>query len=128
MGTLSVHTFFFMTGLLVCYLLLRELDRNKGRFNVLMFYIHRYLRYLGKHFLQSIPFISLKFVEVRLTPVYAIIVGFMATLVVYIGSGPYWPVVEFNSQSCRWNWWINLLYINNYITTGVFPGVMQLIF
>lgn len=45
MGTLAVDTFFLMSGLLVAYLLLRELERNKGRFNVVYFYIHRYLRY-----------------------------------------------------------------------------------
>lgn len=44
MATVAVDTFFLMSGLLVSYLLLRELDRNKGRFNVILFYVHRYLR------------------------------------------------------------------------------------
>lgn len=44
-ATVSVDTFFFMSGLLVCYLLLKELDRSKGKFNVGLFYLHRYLRY-----------------------------------------------------------------------------------
>ena len=43
-ATVVVDTFFMMSGLLVCYLLLRELERNNGRFNVPLFYIHRYLR------------------------------------------------------------------------------------
>lgn len=43
-GTLAVDTFLVMSGLLVAYSLLRELDRNKGRFNIGLFYIHRYLR------------------------------------------------------------------------------------
>lgn len=44
-GTVSVDTFFLMSGLLVSFLLLRELDRSKGKFNVALFYLHRYLRY-----------------------------------------------------------------------------------
>ena len=43
-ATVVVDTFFMMSGLLVCYLLLRELARNNGRCNVPLFYIHRYLR------------------------------------------------------------------------------------
>lgn len=43
-ATVSVDTFFVMSGLLVSYLLLRELDRNGGKFNVGLFYLHRYLR------------------------------------------------------------------------------------
>lgn len=43
-ATVSVDTFFFMSGLLVCYLLLKELDRTNGKFNVGLFYLHRYLR------------------------------------------------------------------------------------
>jgi peptidoglycan/LPS O-acetylase OafA/YrhL len=44
-ATVSVDTFFLMSGLLVSYLLLRELDRSGGKFNVALFYLHRYLRY-----------------------------------------------------------------------------------
>ena len=40
----SVDTFFFMSGLLVAYLSFGEMD--KGRFNLKMFYIHRYIRYV----------------------------------------------------------------------------------
>ena len=56
-ATVSVDTFFLMSGLLVAYLLLRELDRNKGRFNVPLFYIHRYLRLI----LASLKFCTFKF-------------------------------------------------------------------
>ncbi len=45
-ATVSVDTFFLMSGLLVSYLLLRELDRSGGKFNVALFYLHRYLRYI----------------------------------------------------------------------------------
>ncbi len=39
-----VDTFFLLSGLLVAYGLVRELDLNSGRFNVPLFYLHRYLR------------------------------------------------------------------------------------
>lgn len=43
-GYLSVDSFFFLSGLLVAYLTFKEIDRVKGRFNVIMFYLHRYIR------------------------------------------------------------------------------------
>lgn len=43
-GTVSVDTFLLMSGLLVSFLLLKELDKTKGRFNLGLFYVHRYLR------------------------------------------------------------------------------------
>ncbi|EFX85286.1 hypothetical protein DAPPUDRAFT_314000 [Daphnia pulex] len=91
-ATVSVDTFFLMSGLLVSFLLLRELDRNKGKFNVGLYYLHRYL---------------------RLTIVYAFILGFIATLIVYVGIGPYWYDVNKFSNACRNAWWRQFLYINN---------------
>ena len=41
-GYYSVDTFFFMSGLLVGYLTFIELD--KKRFNIILFYILRYIR------------------------------------------------------------------------------------
>ena len=40
----AVDTFFFMSGLLVCYLTLVAME--KGRFNIVLFYVHRIIRYL----------------------------------------------------------------------------------
>ena len=89
-ATVSVDTFFVLSGLLVSYLSLRELERNKGKFNVALYYLHRYL---------------------RLTPVYALILCYVATLLVYSGTGPNWYTVNYYANiSCRINWWKNLLY------------------
>ena len=41
----SVDTFFLMSGCLISYLMLKELEKTKGRVNFLVMYIHRYLRY-----------------------------------------------------------------------------------
>ena len=54
-------------------------------------------------------------VFIRLTPVYAVILGFIATLLAYGGASPNWQNVRYASEGCRWNWWSHLLYVNNYI-------------
>ena len=45
----SVDTFFVLSGLLVCYLTLKQLDRTKGITGhvqlIALYYIHRYIRY-----------------------------------------------------------------------------------
>ena len=50
-----------------------------------------------------------------MTAVYGIILGFVATLLVYCGSGPNWYSVEFMAEGCREKGWLNFLYINNYV-------------
>ncbi|XP_035714450.1 nose resistant to fluoxetine protein 6 [Folsomia candida] len=95
--TVSVDTFFVLSGLLVAYNVLKMLAKTKGKLNIPMFYIHRYL---------------------RLTPVYAAIVGVMATLVPYAGRGPYWFIMERWSEICEDNWWTNMLYVNNFVNTS----------
>lgn len=88
-GVMFVDTFFVISGVLVAYFLLQELDRNKGRFNIGMFYLRRYL---------------------RLTPVYAVLLGFMATLILYVGTGPNWYNIEITVKGCRTTWWQHILY------------------
>ena len=107
-----------MSGLLVTYSLMRELDRNKGRFNIALFYLHRFLRLwcVYSRGIKAAHFLIINsYRPSRLTPVYAIILGFIATLLAYLGSGPSWQNVRDLSVACRWNWWNNLLYVNNYV-------------
>ncbi|CAG0904906.1 unnamed protein product, partial [Darwinula stevensoni] len=93
-AVVSVDTFFLLSGLLVAYLLLKELERNKGRFNIFRFYFHRYL---------------------RLTPVLALLIGFTTVYMSRLGSGPYYFYVnQFMTKPCEDYWWRNLLYINNF--------------
>lgn len=36
-----------------------------------------------------------------------------------IGSGPFWNAyMDTELKNCRSRWWLNLLYVNNYIKTG----------
>ena len=92
----SVDTFFLLSGLLVCYLMLKELDKTKGWINWPIMYLHRYL---------------------RLTGIYAFILFFMVSLWEHLGIGP-GHSNRLEVENCRKVAWQNLLYINNF-----FPGV-----
>jgi peptidoglycan/LPS O-acetylase OafA/YrhL len=93
----AVDSFFFLSGVLVAYLTFREMERKKGRFPFITYYLHRYL---------------------RLTMIYAFLLFFWWTLTVHLGSGPLWEVSTGahspTVQQCNKYWWTNLLYINNF--------------
>ena len=99
-GTFSVDTFFFLSGLLVAYLALREIS-EKGRLNWIYFFVHRYW---------------------RLTPMYAFLILVLMSLSEHMVSGPFqWIVSDpehglmYDIQhDCYDYWWSNLLYINNF--------------
>ncbi|CAB3382226.1 Hypothetical predicted protein [Cloeon dipterum] len=96
-GPIVVDTFFTISGFLVCYLLLQEFNRRNGKLSFIALYIHRY---------------------VRLTPVYMVVLGFYATVLAKIGSGPLWQrKVGVEVERCVASWWANILYINNYVNT-----------
>ncbi|XP_071955722.1 nose resistant to fluoxetine protein 6-like [Antedon mediterranea] len=106
-ATFSVDSFFFLSGLLVTYLTLKYLQKNEGKINWVMFYVHRYL---------------------RLTPVYMIVIFVFATLTPHFASGPFYsmifdpnpdPGVENQMTYCQDYWWTNLLYINNFYPTSI---------
>jgi peptidoglycan/LPS O-acetylase OafA/YrhL len=43
-GTLSVDTFFVLSGLLVGYLFLKQMKHKTSGFNIPLYYLHRYIR------------------------------------------------------------------------------------
>ena len=94
-ATPSVDTFFLIGATLLSYHTLKELDRSKGGNwkTWLVFYVHRYL---------------------RLTGVYAIIIGLHATLLKFITYQPNSYVATEMHDLCHDNWWWNILYINNF--------------
>ena len=98
----SVDSFFFLSGLLVSYLTLREMSRKNGRFPLLTFYVHRLL---------------------RLTPTYAFLLFFYWLLQMHLSDGPWYPTIAgVDSQpynTCAKYWWTNLLYINNLYPSDV---------
>ena len=50
----------------------------------------------------------------RLTITYALVIGFVATIARWFGSGPFWNLYQEQCDLCVNNWWRNLLYINNF--------------
>ncbi|PSN39087.1 hypothetical protein C0J52_07351 [Blattella germanica] len=94
-GTLAVDTFFYLSGLLVSYIFLKEMNKKNSSFNIFSYYFHRYI---------------------RLTPPYAMMMLLTATLLRYAGSGPlYYAGASASAKICQQYWWKSILYINNYI-------------
>ena len=92
----AVDTFFLLSGVLVAYLTLRKMAKLKGKFPVLLYYVHRFL---------------------RITPAYAFVLFSYWFLTVHFADGPLWQqTVGVESQfyrNCERYWWTNMLYINN---------------
>ncbi|XP_060529431.1 nose resistant to fluoxetine protein 6-like isoform X2 [Cylas formicarius] len=92
-GDLFVDSFFILSGILVSYCLLVQFEKKFINPGILI--IMRYI---------------------RLTPLYAYVIFFCATIFNFTGSGAMWKtIVTPEVQDCRENWWINLLYISNYV-------------
>lgn len=92
-GDLFVDTFFILSGMLVSYGLSSQLEKRKINPGFLIF-----ARY------------------VRLTPLFAFVGFFYASMFNHIGTGPLWKlIVTPETVDCRSNWWVNILYLNNYV-------------
>ncbi|GFN98494.1 nose resistant to fluoxetine protein 6-like [Plakobranchus ocellatus] len=100
----SVDTFFTLSGLLMTYLVMKELSKKRpsGSF-FFNFYFHRFW---------------------RLTPPYMLVMMVYITLTQYFGNGPLWPQGSVEKGECESNWWANLLYINNLHNFGGKPMCM----
>ncbi|XP_076108425.1 nose resistant to fluoxetine protein 6-like isoform X1 [Mytilus galloprovincialis] len=91
-ATYSVDTFFFMSGLLVAYTVMKKL-RDGANINWAMFYIHRFW---------------------RLTPVYAFAILIWTTLYKHwIWNGTFAMSMR-QTDPCDDYWWTNIIYINNF--------------
>ena len=91
----SVDTFFLIGAILLSYLTLKMLDKKKSNVQTwAMYYVHRYLRLSG---------------------VYAMVIFLQATILIHlVNYGPQGHLLDYESQSCRDNWWVNLLYLANF--------------
>ena len=98
-GMFSVDSFFMIGAILLAFHTLKEMDKNKGKSTKqwamfwATFYVHRYI---------------------RLTAVYAIVIGLHATLLKYFANGPLSYLVTKQVTKCQNGWYLNLLYINNF--------------
>ena len=96
-GFFAVDNFFILSGLLMSYLSIREIEHRHGKFPIALFYIHRFL---------------------RLSPVYFFMIFLKFKVVPYVGSGPVWFLPDYHY--CEKYWWTNILYINNF-----YPATME---
>ncbi|CAO1317393.1 unnamed protein product [Diamesa serratosioi] len=56
---------------------------------------------------------------IRLAPGMIFFIFFNSTWMVKLGSGPFWNKInQSEKQFCRKNWWVNVLFINNYFETN----------
>ncbi|XP_063598104.1 nose resistant to fluoxetine protein 6-like [Penaeus indicus] len=100
-ATYSVDTFFFISGLLVVYGVLREQQRS-GKVNWILFYVHRII---------------------RLLPSIALTVGLGATLAKFALTGPFGGEVQRSLvDNCRSYGWRDMLFVTNIDMTAVCLG------
>ena len=99
-ATLSVDTFFVLSGFLTAILFIRQV-KKEGKLSsrlFILYYIHRYI---------------------RLTPTFLLIVLISINLTPYFGHGPVYPSQKgFESDACRSGlWWTSVLYVGNLVKT-----------
>ncbi|XP_016976550.1 nose resistant to fluoxetine protein 6 [Drosophila rhopaloa] len=98
-GIYAVDTFFFLSGLLLVVIALRSMDKTKGKLNIPMMYLHRYL---------------------RLTPILAFAILIYMKILPLLGNGPLQGSVNFDDySSCENTWYWTLLYVQNYATNDL---------
>nr|XP_018899951.1 PREDICTED: nose resistant to fluoxetine protein 6-like [Bemisia tabaci] len=87
--------FFFVIGGFLAYLFIYRTLLQKKRVNLVMVFFYRWL---------------------RIVPLYALVIAFYTFVMPSLGEGPVWNrFVERDVAYCRKNWWLNLLFINNYV-------------
>ena len=102
-GYIAVDTFFFIAGCLIGLIIFKQMDSLKERFN-------------GKvPIWEWIKFSFMVFVNryLRLSVVYAFIIGFLATYFKF-ALGNFERFNWNESEKCQNNWYINLLFANNF--------------
>ena len=104
-ASLSVDTFFFISGFLVSYVWSSQARRNPGivcnPWKWLLFYLHRF---------------------VRLIPAYAFTLGFTMYLLPHISHGPDWDEKNMFGATCNSSdWWKHLLFVTNFFPSPCLP-------
>ncbi|XP_026319621.1 nose resistant to fluoxetine protein 6-like [Hyposmocoma kahamanoa] len=90
---ISVDTFFMLSGLLVVYTTVGKISSMKLLKNLHLFYLNRYL---------------------RMFPLLAITILLQTGVLHYIYDGAMWSFVASATAICRTNWWLTLLYVQNF--------------
>ncbi|XP_045768650.1 O-acyltransferase like protein-like [Maniola jurtina] len=94
-ATLTVDTFFLLSGLLLVFITAKKLT--------------------GKQLIKNLPFFYLNRL-LRMFPVLAAVVLYEASFSNRVADGPLWPMLVGNSvHKCRTFWWTTLLHLQNFI-------------
>lgn len=92
----AVDSFFLLSGLLIAYVLFRDLAKHDGKLNWVLVYFHRWW---------------------RLTPVYMFVMLFYVYVLPYGIKSPFKLLIAqegIPTDYCKSHWWTNILYINNF--------------
>lgn len=96
-GINIVQSFFVIGGFLTGFLFFVHVERDKSS-GWLLFLKAVVLRYI------------------RFAPLLLLTILMHSTWLYRVGSGPLWDKVNFaERQFCRQNWWINMLFLDNYM-------------
>ncbi|KAL0831538.1 hypothetical protein ABMA28_002332 [Loxostege sticticalis] len=93
-ATITVDTFFMISGLLVVYTTAAKVSRMSLLKKLHLFYLNRIL---------------------RMFPVLGAVVLIQASFFHRLADGPYWSSMAMNTNNCRVYWWSTLLYIQNWV-------------
>ncbi|XP_034490264.1 nose resistant to fluoxetine protein 6-like [Drosophila innubila] len=100
-GVFSVDTFFFLSGLLVIMIALRSMERSRGKLNIPLMYLHRYL---------------------RLAPLLAVAILVYMKLMPLVVDGPLGNGTFEANKQCENTWFWTLLFVQNYATMDICLG------
>lgn len=94
-GEIAVDSFFYLSGFLMAYLGVKDLEKRGGKIPVLGMIAHRYI---------------------RITPAFVATLVFYSEIASRVGDGPYF--IRFQQsvfRRCDKMWWSELLYLHNFI-------------
>ncbi|KAI4463970.1 o-acyltransferase [Holotrichia oblita] len=91
----AVDTFMFLTGLLMAMSFVKTHSKPKSNFNLIVYYVHRYL---------------------RLTPAAAVTYFLHVSLFMHMGNGPFWQyLTQRTRDNCLDRWSSFFFYYQNYL-------------
>ncbi|XP_034127394.1 nose resistant to fluoxetine protein 6-like isoform X3 [Drosophila guanche] len=97
-GFFSVDSFFFIGGLLVAMVALRSMEKSKGKLNVPLMYLHRFI---------------------RIVPILAVAILVYMNLMTLITDGPLASGEFHGMKECEKGWFWTLLFVQNYATSNI---------
>ncbi|KAL1131850.1 hypothetical protein AAG570_011461, partial [Ranatra chinensis] len=115
-ATFSVDTFFFISGLLVCYLYLKSSggrgdSKPKGDVQPALRTPKPFLTHLRNMSQKFLVLLGYRFI--RLTPAYMFVLGLAELSMRYVKKVSVFDPVSLDDVNCSKYWWRNMLYINS---------------